>query len=113
MKEEVGKILADIGLAGIGLVALAAEQAGKAGTFLVEKGAAAVEEGRRQGAQFQHRCQEEAKRRREEQFDRQVSQMDARQREQLRRRLAELDELEREAAQAAPGEDDSSGPAAF
>lgn len=102
MKQDVGKILADVGLASVGLVALAAEQAGKAGRLLIEKGAVALEAGRQHGAEFQRKCQEEAQRRREEQFDRHVSQMTAQQREELRRRLAELDELEQEA-----GEDDT------
>ena len=47
-----------------------------------------------------------AQRRREEQFEQQVAQMDAGQREALRRRLAELDELEREAAEAAEAVED-------
>lgn len=102
MKQDVGKILADVGLASVGLVALAAEQAGKAGKLLIEKGAVALEAGRQHGAELQRKCQEEAQRRREEQFDRHVSQMNAQQREELRRRLAELDELEQEA-----GEDDT------
>ena len=63
MMEDVGKVFADVGLAGVGLVALAAEQMGKAGKFLVEKGAAAVEEGRKHGAELQRKCQEEAQRR--------------------------------------------------
>ena len=46
-------------------------------------------------------------RRREEQFDRHVSQMSAQQREELRRRLAELDDLEKEAAQAEEASDDT------
>ncbi|MEJ5966986.1 hypothetical protein [Flavonifractor porci] len=105
MMEDVGKVFADVGLAGVGLVALAAEQKGKAGKFLVEKGAAAVEEGRKHGAELQRKCQEEAQRRREEQFDRHVSQMNAQQREELRRRLAELDDLEQEVAQADSDDD--------
>ena len=107
MMEDVGKVFADVGLASVGLVALAAEQMGKAGKFLVEKGAAAVEEGRKHGAELQRKCQEEAQRRREEQFDRHVSQMNAQQREELRRRLAELDDLEREAAQADSEDNDT------
>ena len=71
------------------------------------KGAAAVEEGRKHGAEFQRKCQEEAQRRREEQFDRHVSQMNAQQREELRRRLAELDDLEHEAAQAGSDDNDT------
>ena len=107
MMEDVGKVFADVGLASVGLVALAAKQMGKAGKFLVEKGAAAVEEGRKHGAELQRKCQEEAQRRREEQFDRHVSQMNAQQREELRRRLAELDDLEQEAAQADPEDNDT------
>ena len=100
MVDELGKVLADVGLASVGLVALAAEQVGKAGKILVEKGAVALEEGRKHGAELQRKYQEDAKRRREEQFNQRVSQMSAQQREELRRRLAELDDLEREAAQA-------------
>ena len=113
MMEDVGKVFADVGLASVGLVALAAEQMGKAGKFLVEKGAAAVEEGRKHGAELQRKCQEEAQRRREEQFDKHVNEMTAQQREELRRRLSELDDLEQEVAQAAPGDDDDNGPTAF
>ena len=100
MVEGIGKVLADVGLASVGLVALAAEQAGKAGKVLVEKGAVALEEGRKHGVELQRKYQEEAQRRREEQFDKHVNEMTAQQREELRRRLAELDDLEREAAQA-------------
>ncbi len=109
MVEQVGKVLTNVGLASVGLAALAAEQMGKAGKCLVEKGAIAVEEGKKYSAQIQKRCQEEAKRRREEQFDRQVCQMNAQQREELRRRLAELDQLERDISGAdfAPEEDDT------
>lgn len=100
MVDELGKVLADVGLASVGLVALAAEQMGKAGKVLVEKGAVALEEGRKHGAELQRKYQEEAKRRREEQFNQRINEMTAQQREELRRRLAELDDLEREAAQA-------------
>ena len=100
MVDELGKVLADVGLASVGLVALAAEQVGKAGKILVEKGAVALEEGRKHGAEFQRKYQEDAKRRREEQFNQRINEMTAQQREELRRRLAELDDLEREAAQA-------------
>lgn len=106
MIEDIGKVLTNIGLAGVGLAAIAVEQAGKAGKVLVEKGAVAVEEGRKYGAELQEKYQQDAQRRREEQFDRQVSQMDADQREALRRRLAELDDLEREAAEAAEAVED-------
>ena len=78
MIEDFGKVLTNIGLAGVGLAAIAVEQAGKAGKVLVEKGAAAVEEGRKYGAELQEKYQQDAQ----------------------RRRLAELDELEREAAEA-------------
>ena len=100
MVDELGKVLADVGLASVGLVALAAEQMGKAGKVLVEKGAVALEEGRKHGAELQRKYQEDAKRRREEQFNQRINEMTAQQREELRRRLAELDDLEREAAQA-------------
>lgn len=111
MLEDFGKVLTNIGLASVGLAAMAVEQAGKAGKILVEKGAVAVEEGRKYGSELQEKYQQEAKRRREEQFDQQVSQLDASQREALRRRLAELDELEQEVVQAAgeaePEQDDN------
>lgn len=113
MVEGIGKVLADVGLASVGLVALAAEQAGKAGKVLVKKGAVALEEGRKHGVELQHKYQEEAQRRREEQFDKHVNEMTAQQREELRRRLSELDDLEQEVAQAAPGDDDDNGPTAF
>lgn len=100
MVDELGKVLADVGLASVGLVALAAEQVGKAGKILVEKGAVALEEGRKHGAELQRKYQEDAKRRREEQFNQRINEMTAQQREELRHRLAELDDLEREAAQA-------------
>ena len=100
MVDELGKVLADVCLASVGLVALAAEQVGKAGKILVEKGAVALEEGRKHGAELQRKYQEDAKRRREEQFNQRINEMTAQQREELRRRLAELDDLEREAAQA-------------
>ncbi|WP_130868398.1 hypothetical protein [Intestinimonas massiliensis (ex Afouda et al. 2020)] len=101
MIEDFGKVLTNIGLAGVGLAAIAVEQAGKAGKILVEKGAVAVEEGRKYGAELQEKYQQDTQRRREEQFNQRISQMDANQREALRRRLAELDELEQEAAKAA------------
>lgn len=110
MIEDFGKVLTNIGLAGVGLAAIAVEQAGKAGKILVEKGAVALEEGRKYGAELQEKYQQDAQRRREEQFNQRISQMDADQREALRRRLAELDELEREASEAAEEvnqEDDS------
>ena len=110
MIEDFGKVLTNIGLAGVGLAAIAVEQAGKAGRILVEKGAVAVEEGRKYGAELQEKYQQDAQRRREEQFNQRISQMDAAQREALRHRLTELDELEREASEAAEEvnqEDDS------
>ena len=88
MVDELGKVLADVGLASVGLVALAAEQVGKAGKILVEKGAVALEEGRKHGAELQRKYQEDAKRRREEQFNQRINEMTAQQREELRRRLA-------------------------
>ena len=110
MIEDFGKVLTNIGLAGVGLAAIAVEQAGKAGKILVEKGAVALEEGRKYGAELQEKYQQDAQRRREEQFNQRISQMDADQREALRRRLAELDELEREAveAEAEANQDDDS-----
>ena len=107
MAEGFGKVLADVGLASVGLVALAAEQVGKAGKFLVEKGAGAMEEGRRHGEELQRKYREDAQRRRDEQFEQRVSEMSAQQRAELRRRLTELDDLEQEIAQAAAGADES------
>ena len=107
MVDELGKVLADVGLASVGLVALAAEQVGKAGKILVEKGAVALEEGRKHGAELQRKYQEDAKRRREEQFNQRINEMTAQQREELRRRLAELDDLEHEAAQAGSDDNDT------
>ena len=101
MIEDFGKVLTNIGLAGVGLAAIAVEQAGRAGKVLIEKGAAAVEEGRKYGAELQEIYQQDAQRRREEQFNERIDALDAAQREELRRRLAELDELERQAAEAA------------
>ena len=101
MWENLGKSLVNVALAGVGLAALAAEQAGKAGKVLVERGEIAVEQGRKYSEDLQQKMQEDAKRRREGQLDQQVSAMDAQQREQLRRRLAELDELERQAKEMA------------
>ena len=68
MIEDFGKVLTNIGLAGVGLAAIAVEQAGKAGKILVEKGAVAVEEGRKYGAELQEKYQQDAQRRREEQW---------------------------------------------
>ena len=108
MWEDIGKTLTNVALAGVGLVALAAEQAGKAGKVLVAKGEIAVEQGRKYSEDLQQKLQEDAKRRREEQLDQQLSAMDAQQREDLRRRLAELDELERQAKEAAQAADEPS-----
>lgn len=101
MWEDLGKTLTDVALAGVGLVALGAEQAGKVGKILVEKGEVAVAQGRKRGEEIQQKMQEDAQRRREEQFNERIDALDAAQREELRRRLAELDELERQAAEAA------------
>lgn len=107
MWENLGKTLVNVALAGVGLAAMAAEQAEKAGRVLVERGEIAVEHGRKYSEELQQKMQQDAKRRREEQLDQQVSAMDAQQREQLRRRLAELDELERQAEEmAAQASDD-------
>ena len=110
MLENVSKALTNIGLASVGLAAMAAEQAGKAGKILAEKGAVVLEEGRKQGEKLQEQYRQDAQRRREERFDDQVCRLDAVQREALRRRLAELDELEREAKEAAREEDGPSEP---
>lgn len=110
MLEDLGKALTNIGLASVGLAAMAVEQAGKAGKVLIEKGAVAVEEGRKYGAELQEKYQQDAKRRQEERFDQQVSQLDAGQREALRRRLAELDGLERDVVQAAEQPDQPGQP---
>ena len=101
MWEDLGKTLTNVAFAGVGLAIVTAEQLGKAGKVLVEKGAVAVEQGKKYGDELQQKLQEDARRRREEQLDQQISAMDAQQRDALRRRLAELDDLEREAAEAA------------
>ena len=93
MWEDFGKALTNVAFAGVGLAALAAEQA--------EKGEIYVEQGKRYGEELQQKLQEDAQRRREEQLEQRISAMDAQEREALRRRLAELDELERQAREAA------------
>ena len=100
MWEDIGKALTNVAYAGVGLVTLAAEQAGKAGKVLMERGEIAVEQGRKYGEELQQKLREDGQRRREAQLDEQVSAMDAAQRQALRQRLDELDALEQEVVQA-------------
>ena len=78
-----------------------AEQAGKAGKVLVERGEAAVEQMGKYSEELQRKCQEDAQRRRDERMDGRLSAMSAQEREALRRRLDQLDELDRQAAECA------------
>ena len=98
--NQAGKLFTNIGLASVGLAALAVEQAEKVGQALAEKGAEAIEQGRKCSEELQQRCKEDAIRRRQEQFDRHVTAMNSAQRQALRQRLAELDQLEEAAVQA-------------
>ncbi len=104
MWDDLGKTLMNVAYAGVGAVALAAEQAGKLGKVLVERGESAMEQAGRYGEELQQKMKEDAQRRREEELDARISALDAQQREELRRRLAELDELERQAAEIAARE---------
>ena len=102
MWEDIGKALTNVAFAGVGLVTLAAEQAGKAGKVLMERGEIAVEQGRKYSEELQQKIREDNQRRREAQLDEQISSMDAAQRQALRQRLDELDELEQEVVPAGP-----------
>ena len=109
MWEDLGKALVNVAYAGVGAVALAAEQAGKLGKVLVERGEEAVDQAGRYSEELQQKVHEDLQRRRDEALDERVSALDAKQREDLRRRLAELDEIERQAAEMAAQEAEDAG----
>jgi len=110
MWEEFGKALVNVAYAGVGAVALAAEQAGKLGRVLVERGEEALDQAGRYSEELHQKVQDDIQRRRDEALDDKISSLNARQREDLRRRLAELDEIERQAAEmAAQDEPQESG----
>lgn len=95
MLDDLSKTLMNVVYAGVGAVSLVAEQAGKAGKVLVERGEAAVEQMGKYSEELQRKCQEDAQRRRDELHGRTLSAMSAQEREELRRRLDQLDELDR------------------
>lgn len=97
MLDDLSKTLMNVVYAGVGAVSLVAEQAGKAGKVLVERGEAAVEQMGKYSEELQRKCQEDAQRRRDERMDGRLSAMSAQEREELRRRLDQLDELDRQA----------------
>lgn len=99
MWEDFGKTLVDVAYAGVGAVVLVAEQAGKLGKLLVERGEEAVDRAGRYSEELHQKVQDDIQRRRDEALDGKLSSMDAKQREDLRRRLDELDEIERQAAE--------------
>lgn len=99
MWEDFGKTLVDVAYAGVGAVVLVAEQAGKLGKLLVERGEEAVDRAGRYSEELHQKVQDDIQRRRDEALDGKLSSMDAQQREELRRRLDELDEIERQAAE--------------
>ena len=99
MWEDLGKTLVDVAYAGVGAVVLVAEQAGKLGKVLVERGEEAVDRAGRYSEELHQKVQDDIQRRRDEALDGKISSMDAQQREDLRRRLDELDEIERQAAE--------------
>lgn len=101
MLDDLSKTLMNVVYAGVGAVSLVAEQAGKAGKVLVERGEAAVEQMGKYSEELQRKCQEDAQRRRDERMDGRLSAMSAQEREALRRRLDQLDELDRQAAECA------------
>lgn len=109
MWEDLGKALVNVAYAGVGAVALAAEQAGKLGKVLVERGEEALDQAGRYSEELQQKVQEDLQRRRDEALDEKISALDAKQREDLRRRLAELDEIERQAAEMAAQEAEDAG----
>ena len=109
MWEDLGKALVNVAYAGVGAVALAAEQAGKLGKVLVERGEEALDQAGRYSEELQQKVHEDLQRRRDEALDERVSALDAKQREDLRRRLAELDEIERQAAEMAAQEAEDAG----
>lgn len=99
MWEDLGKTLVDVAYAGVGAVVLVAEQAGKLGKVLVERGEEAVDRAGRYSEELHQKVQDDIQRRRDEAMDGKLSSMDAQQRADLRRRLDELDEIERQAAE--------------
>ena len=101
MLDDLSKTLMNVVYAGVGAVSLVAEQAGKAGKVLVERGEAAVEQMGKYSEELQRKCQEDAQRRRDERMDGRLSAMSAQEREELRRRLDQLDELDHQAAECA------------
>ena len=107
MWEDLGKTLVDVAYAGVGAVVLVAEQAGKLGKVLVERGEEAVDRAGRYSAELHQKVQDDIQRRRDEALDGKISSMDAQQREDLRRRLDELDEIERQAAEMQADAEDS------
>ena len=66
MLDDLSKTLMNVVYAGVGAVSLVAEQAGKAGKVLVERGEAAVEQMGKYSEELQRKCQEDAQRRRDE-----------------------------------------------
>lgn len=107
MWEDLGKTLVDVAYAGVGAVVLVAEQAGKLGKVLVERGEEAVDRAGRYSEELHQKVQDDIQRRRDEALDGKISCMDAQQREDLRRRLDELDEIERQAAEMQADAEDS------
>ena len=89
MLDDLSKTLMNVVYAGVGAVSLVAEQAGKAGKVLVERGEAAVEQMGKYSEELQRKCQEDAQRRRDERMDGRLSAMSAQEREALRRRLCD------------------------
>ena len=107
MWEDLGKTLVDVAYAGVGAVVVVAEQAGKLGKVLVERGEEAVDRAGRYSEELHQKVQDDIQRRRDEALDGKISSMDAQQREDLRRRLDELDEIERQAAEMQADAEDS------
>ena len=107
MWEDLGKTLVDVAYAGVGAVVLVAEQAGKLGKVLVERGEEAVDRAGRYSEELHQKVQDDIQRRRDEALDGKISSMDAQQREDLRRRLDELDEIERQDAEMQADAEDS------
>ena len=107
MWEDLGTTLVDVAYAGVGAVVLVAEQAGKLGKVLVERGEEAVDRAGRYSEELHQKVQDDIQRRRDEALDGKISSMDAQQREDLRRRLDELDEIERQAAEMQADAEDS------
>lgn len=101
MLEELGNDLLKLAFAGVGAVAIVAEKACDVGKVLVKKGEATVEQGKQINEEFQQKCREATKERKEQRFSNDVEALSTFEREALRRKLSELDELEREAEAAA------------